>query len=144
MFVVMTTRALLLCSCVGMLMLSACSTVRGEREWHGQELYFISCSGLFSSWNQCFSEAMRRCDNGRYSVVAQSNQAGDDGPEYLLGINPAGYVSRDLVVLCNPSANVQAGHTDVPSPHWLARHLGKSVHVPADVKHEHSSTQGYP
>ncbi|MDH2076835.1 hypothetical protein [Pseudomonas atacamensis] len=83
------------------LALFGCSTVRQEHLTHGHMLVSISCSGLFSSWQGCLDEARRACGDDHYTVMERSNPSADDEPTFL-GINPAGFTSRDMVVACNP------------------------------------------
>ena len=73
-----------------------------ERTWHGKHFLYVSCSGLMSSWSHCFEQAERSCGVENYEVIAQSNWAKDDEGGYPFGLNPAGFSSRDAVILCDP------------------------------------------
>ncbi|MBC3492381.1 hypothetical protein [Pseudomonas taiwanensis] len=65
----------------------------------GRKGLHINCSGLTSSWDRCYSMASSSCING-YKVVARSDQAEEDSTSYIFGFNPAGYTSRNLIVIC--------------------------------------------
>ncbi|MFF7065619.1 hypothetical protein [Pseudomonas sp. NPDC008258] len=85
--------------------ITGCATVMADRTWHGKHFLYISCSGLTSSWAHCLKQAEQSCGSTNYEVIAQSNMAQEDSNDYLLGINPAGFSSRDAVVLCDPPGN---------------------------------------
>ncbi|WP_205300146.1 hypothetical protein [Pantoea sp. Tr-811] len=83
--------------------LTGCAPVMGTRNWHGHKFLYISCSGLTSSWAQCFKQAERICGHTTYEIIAQSNIHDEENAQYPLGMNPAGFSSRDLIVECDPS-----------------------------------------
>ena len=66
---------------------------RGKKGLH------INCSGLSSSWDQCYTSAANSCGAKGYRVIAKS---GDNSEAWGLsfGLNPAGYTSRSMIVIC--------------------------------------------
>ncbi|WP_312934173.1 hypothetical protein [Pseudomonas sp.] len=67
---------------------------RGKKGLH------IDCSGLTSSWEKCYSRAMSACSPKNYKVIARSGNSEGEPGDYLFGINPAGYTSRSMIVIC--------------------------------------------
>jgi hypothetical protein len=61
----------------------------------------IDCSGLGSGWDQCEKRAARECKMQGYKVITRSSDAKDEGGDYLFGWNPAGAVTRTMLVICN-------------------------------------------
>lgn len=96
---------MLLCGTILLSALAGCASVMADRTWHGKRYLYISCSGLTSSWANCLSQAEQSCGSSRFKVIAQSNEAEEDSTDYPLGINPAGFSSRNAVILCNPPAH---------------------------------------
>ncbi|SEJ97021.1 MULTISPECIES: hypothetical protein [unclassified Pseudomonas] len=72
--------------------------VKGKRGIH------INCSGLSSSWSQCYDMATNSCESKQYRVIAKSGDAAEDPGEYPLGLNPAGYTSRSMIIICKKPA----------------------------------------
>ncbi|WP_095078301.1 hypothetical protein [Pseudomonas sp. Irchel s3h17] len=60
----------------------------------------IDCSGLGSGWDKCYRRAERECKEEGYKVVVRSSDAKEEDEDYLFGWNPAGYLTRTLVVIC--------------------------------------------
>ncbi|MGH8419761.1 MAG: hypothetical protein ACRER8_21180 [Pseudomonas sp.] len=60
----------------------------------------INCSGLSSSWDQCYQMATDSCESKQYRVIAKSGDATEDPSEFPLGLNPAGYTSRSMIIVC--------------------------------------------
>lgn len=60
----------------------------------------INCSGLASSWNKCYETATNACESKQYRVIAKSGEANEDPTEFPLGLNPAGYTSRSMIIVC--------------------------------------------
>lgn len=60
----------------------------------------INCSGLSSSWDKCYDMATASCESRQYRIIAKSGDASDDPSEYPLGLNPAGYTSRSMIIVC--------------------------------------------
>lgn len=60
----------------------------------------INCSGLSSSWDKCYEMAQSSCLSQRYRVIAKSGEASKEEGDYLFGLNPAGYTSRSMIIIC--------------------------------------------
>ncbi|WNW09658.1 hypothetical protein RRX38_00325 [Pseudomonas sp. DTU_2021_1001937_2_SI_NGA_ILE_001] len=60
----------------------------------------ISCSGLSSSWEKCYEQAVSVCESSQYRVIAKSGDVVEDPGDYPFGINPAGYTSRSMIIIC--------------------------------------------
>ncbi|KQQ57290.1 hypothetical protein ASF84_09060 [Pseudomonas sp. Leaf127] len=71
--------------------------VLGKRGIH------INCSGLSSSWERCQELAANTCQSGQYRVIAKSGDAVEDPGDYPFGLNPAGYTSRSMIIICKKS-----------------------------------------
>lgn len=84
---------------IAVLALCGCAADSQSQIRQGKKGLNISCSGLTSSWNRCYKRAEKAC-GGDYKVLARSGQDGEDASEYPFGINPAGYTSRSMIVLC--------------------------------------------
>ncbi|HEX8590343.1 hypothetical protein [Pseudomonas sp.] len=73
--------------------------VMGKRGIH------INCSGLSSSWEQCYEMATNSCVSKQYRVIAKSGDDAEDTGGYPLGLNPAGYTSRSMIIICKKPTN---------------------------------------
>ncbi|WP_263260890.1 hypothetical protein [Pseudomonas sp. RIT-PI-S] len=82
-----------------MLALYGCAGSSDSEVKPGKKGLHINCSGLTSSWNRCYKRAEKACEGG-YRVLARSGQEGEDASEYPFGINPAGYTSRSMIIMC--------------------------------------------
>ncbi len=72
---------------------------------YGKRGLHINCSGLTSSWEKCYAKAANSCSDNGYRVLAKSGDAVEDPGDYPFGLNPAGYTSRSMIIICNkPSA----------------------------------------
>jgi hypothetical protein len=60
----------------------------------------INCSGLSSSWDKCYEMATDSCESRQYRVIAKSGEDTDDAGDFPLGLNPAGYTSRSMIIIC--------------------------------------------
>lgn len=60
----------------------------------------INCSGLSSSWDKCYASAANACAPKGYKVIAKSGDAVEEPGDYPFGLNPAGYTSRSMIVIC--------------------------------------------
>ncbi|MHC8319509.1 hypothetical protein ACYZT4_02130 [Pseudomonas sp. GB2N2] len=69
-------------------------TKRGKKGLH------INCSGLSSSWDKCYTNAADSCAPKGYKVVAKSGDGVEEPGDYPFGLNPAGYTSRSMIVIC--------------------------------------------
>ncbi|PJK34033.1 hypothetical protein CWC48_02165 [Pseudomonas sp. S10E 269] len=61
----------------------------------------IDCSGLGSNWEKCEKRAAKECGMQGYKVITRSSDARDEEGDYLFGWNPAGAVTRTMLVICN-------------------------------------------
>ncbi|ARB27007.1 hypothetical protein [Pseudomonas tolaasii] len=84
-----------------MLMLAGCSTSAKTHARHGVSGVEIDCSGLGSNWSKCEKRAARECKMQGYKVVTRSSDAKDEEGDYLFGWNPAGAITRTMLVICN-------------------------------------------
>jgi hypothetical protein len=66
----------------------------------GKRGIHINCSGLSSSWDQCYELATNSCESKNYRVIAKSGDAAEDPGDYPFGLNPAGYTSRSMIIIC--------------------------------------------
>jgi hypothetical protein len=66
---------------------------------HGKKGLHINCSGLSSSWDKCYTSRQflrpQRLQ-GHRQVRGRRGRASD----YPFGLNPAGYTSRSMIVIC--------------------------------------------
>ncbi|MDY7559582.1 hypothetical protein QN382_09625 [Pseudomonas sp. 10B1] len=67
---------------------------------HSKRGIHINCSGLTSSWEKCYEMAATTCDANAYRVIAKSGDAVEDPGDYPFGLNPAGFTSRSMIVIC--------------------------------------------
>ena len=81
-------------------MLAGCSTSAKTHARHGVSGIEIDCSGLGSNWEKCERRAARECKMQGYKVVARTSDAKDEEGDYLFGWNPAGAVTRTMLVIC--------------------------------------------
>ena len=61
----------------------------------------VDCSGLGNKWEKCDARAMRECKGRGYKVIARSSEAKDDAEDFPFGWNPAGAITRTMLVTCN-------------------------------------------
>jgi len=66
----------------------------------GKRGIHINCSGLSSSWDRCYELATSSCASKTYRVIAKSGDASEDPGDYPFGLNPAGYTSRSMIIIC--------------------------------------------
>ncbi|WP_268797008.1 hypothetical protein [Pseudomonas huanghezhanensis] len=66
----------------------------------GKRGIHINCSGLSSSWDRCYELATDSCESKNYRVIAKSGDASEDPGDYPFGLNPAGYTSRSMIIIC--------------------------------------------
>ena len=85
---------------LSMMLLAGCSTSAKTHARHGVSGIEIDCSGLGSNWEKCERRAARECKMQGYKVVARSSDAKDEEGDYLFGWNPAGAVTRTMLVIC--------------------------------------------
>ncbi|RMQ75608.1 hypothetical protein ALP98_03072 [Pseudomonas viridiflava] len=63
----------------------------------------INCSGLTSSWAKCYELATNACASRTFKVIAKSGDATEEPEDYPFGLNPAGYTSRSMIIVCRKS-----------------------------------------
>ncbi|MBV7554892.1 hypothetical protein KW841_21345 [Pseudomonas sp. PDM28] len=84
---------------IAVLILAGCGTNAKTHAVHGVSGIEIDCSGLGSGWEKCHKRASKECKAGSYKVVARSDDAKDEDGG-LFGFNPAGYLTRTMLVIC--------------------------------------------
>ena len=82
-----------------MLTLAGCVTSAKTHAVRGVSGIEIDCSGLGSGWEKCYKRAARECKDQGYRVITRSDDAKDQD-QYPFGFNPAGYVTRTMLVMC--------------------------------------------
>ncbi|WP_460116225.1 hypothetical protein [Pseudomonas sp. H2_D02] len=82
-----------------MLTLAGCVTSTKTHAVRGVSGIEIDCSGLGSGWEKCYKRAARECKDQGYKVITRSDDAKDQD-QYPFGFNPAGYVTRKMLVMC--------------------------------------------
>ncbi|CAN1599894.1 hypothetical protein [Pseudomonas mediterranea] len=81
------------------LTLAGCSTSAKTHAVRGVSGIEIDCSGLGSGWDKCHKRAARECKDAGYKVITRSDDAKDED-SYPFGFNPAGYLTRTMLVMC--------------------------------------------
>ena len=82
-----------------LLTLAGCATSAKTHSVRGVSGIEVDCSGLGSGWEKCQKRAAKECKGAGYKVVTRSDDAKDED-EYLFGFNPAGLVTRTMLVIC--------------------------------------------
>ncbi|MFL6535143.1 MAG: hypothetical protein ACJ8G8_17635 [Pseudomonas sp.] len=82
-----------------MLTLAGCVTSAKTHAVRGISGIEIDCSGLGSGWEKCYKRTARECKDQGYKVITRSDDAKDQD-QYPFGFNPAGYVTRTMLVMC--------------------------------------------
>lgn len=84
------------------LALAGCTATAKTYEKKGRKGLHINCSGLTSSWEQCEKKATIACGRKGYKIMAKAgSDSGDDDPaDFVFGLDPAGFSSRTMIVLC--------------------------------------------
>ena len=85
---------------IAVLALAGCATSAKTHAVRGVSGIEIDCSGLGSSWERCQKSAAKECKGAGYTVVARSDDAKEEEEEFLFGFNPAGLVTRTMLVIC--------------------------------------------
>lgn len=85
---------------LAVLAVTGCAATSHTAVKHGKRGLHINCSGLSSSWNKCYEEAVTACGDKGYRVIAKSGDAEEEPGDYPFGLNPAGYTSRSMIVVC--------------------------------------------
>ncbi|WP_454863050.1 hypothetical protein [Pseudomonas hormoni] len=82
-----------------MLLLAGCTTSAKTHAVRGVSGIEVDCSGLGSGWERCLKRAAKECKGAGYKVITRSDDAKEED-EYLFGFNPAGYLTRIMLVIC--------------------------------------------
>lgn len=82
------------------LVLVGCATNAKTHVVRGVSGIEIDCSGLGSGWEKCYKRAARECGVQGYKVIGKSSDAKEEGEDYPFGWNPAGYLTRVMLVIC--------------------------------------------
>ncbi|WP_137818422.1 hypothetical protein [Pseudomonas sp. 2FG] len=83
------------------LAIAGCAATSTVHKKYGKKGLHINCSGLTSSWEKCDEEAVMACGLAGYKVMAKSGVGeGDYAENYPLGLNPDGFSSRNMIVIC--------------------------------------------
>ncbi|MDE1165391.1 MAG: hypothetical protein PW845_08340 [Pseudomonas sp.] len=85
---------------IAILAIAGCAATSHTTVKRGKKGLHINCSGLSSSWDQCYASATASCGAKGYKVLAKSGDAVEDPGDYPFGLNPAGYTSRSMIVIC--------------------------------------------
>ncbi|MBA1379314.1 hypothetical protein [Pseudomonas brassicacearum] len=81
------------------LVLTGCATSAKTHAVPGVSGIEIDCSGLGSGWEKCYKRAAKECKGQGYKVITRSDDAKDQD-QYPFGFNPAGYLTRTMLVMC--------------------------------------------
>ena len=84
---------------IAVLALVGCTTNAKTHAVRGASGIEIDCSGLESGWARCQKRAGKECKGAGYKVVARSDDVKDEG-EFPFGFNPAGFLTRTMLVIC--------------------------------------------
>ena len=83
------------------LVLAGCTTSAKTHAVRGVSGIEVDCSGLGNNWQKCEKRATRECKMQGYKVITRSSDAQDEEGDSLFGWNPAGAVTRTMLVICN-------------------------------------------
>jgi hypothetical protein len=84
---------------IAVLTLTGCTTNAKTHAVRGVSGIEIDCSGLGSGWERCHKRAAKECKGAGYKVVVRSDDAKEED-EFPFGFNPAGYLTRTMLVIC--------------------------------------------
>lgn len=82
------------------LLLVGCATNVKTHAVRGGSGIEIDCSGLGADWGQCYRRAASECKASGYKIITKSSDAKDEEGDYPFGWNPAGYLTRTMLVMC--------------------------------------------
>ncbi|MCO7571201.1 MULTISPECIES: hypothetical protein [Pseudomonas] len=85
---------------LAVLAIAGCAATAKTEVKRGKKGLHINCSGLSSSWDKCYTKATQSCGPKGYKVIAKSGDTVEDPGDYPFGLNPAGYTSRSMIVIC--------------------------------------------
>lgn len=81
------------------LTLAGCTTSAKTHALRGVSGIEVDCSGLGSGWDKCRKRAAKECKAAGYKVVARSDDVKEEDG-FPFGFNPAGYLTRTMLVIC--------------------------------------------
>lgn len=84
---------------IAVLTLAGCTTSAKTHAVRGVSGIEVDCSGLGSGWERCHKRAAKECKGAGYKVVVRSDDAKEED-EFPFGFNPAGYLTRTMLVIC--------------------------------------------
>ena len=85
---------------IAVLAIAGCAATSETHTKRGKKGLHINCSGLSSSWEKCHTSAANACAPKGYKVIARSGDGVEEPGDYPFGLNPAGYTSRSMIVIC--------------------------------------------
>ena len=86
---------------ITLVVVAGCSATAKTYEKKGRKGLNINCSGLTSNWKQCEDKAANACGPKGYKVVAKAGaDQSEDPADFVFGLNPAGFSSRSMIVVC--------------------------------------------
>lgn len=85
---------------LAVLAIAGCAATAKTEVKRGKKGLHINCSGLSSSWEKCYTRATNSCGPKGYKVIAKSGDGTEEPGDYPFGLNPAGYTSRSMIVIC--------------------------------------------
>ncbi|APC18238.1 hypothetical protein BLL42_21845 [Pseudomonas frederiksbergensis] len=85
---------------LAVLVLVGCTTSAKTHVVRGVSGIEIDCSGLGSGWDKCYKRAAKECKAEGYKVISKSSDAKEEGEDYPFGWNPAGYLTRTMLIIC--------------------------------------------
>ncbi|MNN47018.1 hypothetical protein [Pseudomonas fluorescens] len=85
---------------VAVLALTGCTTNAKTHAVRGVSGIEVDCSGLGSKWDKCYKRAAKECQGAGYKVVARSDDAKEEEEGFPFGFNPAGFLTRTMLVIC--------------------------------------------
>jgi hypothetical protein len=84
---------------IAVLTLAGCTTNAKTHAVRGVSGIEVDCSGLGSEWERCEKRAAKECKGAGYQVVARSDDVKDE-EVFPFGFNPAGFLTRTMLVIC--------------------------------------------
>ena len=85
---------------IAALAIAGCAATSETHTKRSKKGLHINCSGLSSSWDKCHTSAANACAPKGYKVIARSGDGVEEPGDYPFGLNPAGYTSRSMIVIC--------------------------------------------
>ncbi|MDF9774463.1 hypothetical protein [Pseudomonas baetica] len=85
---------------VAVLALTGCTTNAKTHVVHGVSGIEVDCSGLGSKWDRCYKRAAKECKGAGYKVLTRSDDLKEEEEGFPFGFNPAGFLTRTLLVIC--------------------------------------------